>query len=611
MYDLSSFSKSGSQEELVVLLHGYSGPDRFREVRDALHQTIPNADIYAPNLPYSTSMWQICTVEAQVIVAELLEAIDHLISERLKTNRNYKSIIFVGHSFGAVIARRLVIAAFGEQYGENGVRPAPFETELARFARPRPWARLIQRVVLLAGVNRGWSVSSAMDWTTSVWWSALQFLAETVLKGKPTILAIRRGAPFLVQTRLQWLALMDPEYGQTPSLLTIQLLGTIDDVVTADDSVDYYVDLISDTADPTYFYIEVPYSSHLSIIEMGPNGPPNLQRVRAQRRQCFVAALVDSVEDLQSRSVKREAIADILPPPPDSSVTDVVFVIHGIRDKGFWTQKIARVVKQEAEGAVFPCARKVRSLTESYGYFPILPFMIRSVRQRKVEWLMDRYTEARVRYPRAVFHYVGHSNGTYLVAQALQDYPAASFGNIVFAGSVVRRDYDWLSLINRKSPKDHPRVTKVLNYVAADDWVVASFPKAVQQWRSFSIGSAGHDGFDQSSPCGPIYDIGYIKGGHSSGHQEPTWRDTAKFILSGKPPLQKYPPFEEKQDSFVRLVGITSPFLVPLIATGAILVGICIFNSIFQGQVAGYVAALRAMGFVLYVWAISLIITKF
>ena len=34
---------------------------------------------------------------------------------------------------------------------------------------------------------------------------------------------------------------------------------------------------------------------------------------------------------------------------PDNAATHVVFVIYGIRDHGFWTQKIARVIKKEAD----------------------------------------------------------------------------------------------------------------------------------------------------------------------------------------------------------------------------------------------------------------------
>jgi hypothetical protein len=144
----------------------------------------------------------------------------------------------VGHSLGAVLARRLVITAFGEQHDLTGDRPAPFEPELAQFRNPRAWAGLISRSVLLAGMNRGWSVSSAMDWITAVKWSVLQFLGDTIFRGKPTVFAIRRGAPFLVQTRLQWLALMSVDYGPRPNIVAVQLLGGGDDQVSPDDNVD-------------------------------------------------------------------------------------------------------------------------------------------------------------------------------------------------------------------------------------------------------------------------------------------------------------------------------------------------------------------------------------
>jgi microcin C transport system ATP-binding protein len=46
-----------------------------------------------------------------------------------------------------------------------------------------------------------------------------------------------------------------------------------------------------------------------------------------------------------------------------------------------------------------------------------------------------------------------------------------TFGNVVFAGSVVRSDFDW-----RRCIRSH-QVSRVLNYVATTDWVVAIFPR--------------------------------------------------------------------------------------------------------------------------------------
>src|ERR1700731_231705 len=67
-----------------------------------------------------------------------------------------------------------------------------------------------------------------------------KILMDGLILGKPTLF---KGATFLVNTRLQWLALMDPDYGPRPDLVTVQLLGTGDDLVSPGDNVDYSVDL--------------------------------------------------------------------------------------------------------------------------------------------------------------------------------------------------------------------------------------------------------------------------------------------------------------------------------------------------------------------------------
>ena len=50
----------------------------------------------------------------------------------------------------------------------------------------------------------------------------------------------------------------------------------------------------------------------------------------------------------------------------------------------------------------------------------MLPFLLSAYRRKNVEWLMDRYTEVVARYPNATVSYIGHSNGTYLLAKALE-----------------------------------------------------------------------------------------------------------------------------------------------------------------------------------------------
>jgi pimeloyl-ACP methyl ester carboxylesterase len=298
-----------------------------------------------------------------------------------------------------------------------------------------------------------------------------------------------------------------------------------------------------------------------------------------QRYVVFRRALRDPPEKLSTYkyTVTREQMNDCLPAKPNWHVTDVIFVIHGIRDKGFWTKKIACAIKQEAaeqeaaeqEAAEQEAAarkRDFRSVTTSYGYFAMAPFVLWWIRKQKAEWLMDQYAETRAHYPRAKFSYVGHSNGTYLIARALRDYPAASFSRIVLAGSVVRRDYKWCDLVAQQ------RVQEVLNYVATGDWVVAIFPKGMQPIRLLDLGSAGHDGFKEASATGPVRQVSYIAGSHGAGHQERHWGDIAKFIVSGIIPARD----ASDQSRTVRMLGYGSTGLLILILALVLVMGFLI-----------------------------------
>ena len=618
------------RKQLVVLLHAYKRPKRLDSIRRTVRQESPHADIFSPTLPYWNS--RLCKVKAEAIVADLMDRIDCIVTERGQTGEPYEDIIFVGHSMGAVLARKLVIIAFGEQKDQNGFVPAPFEPELQKFIPARQWAPSIDRLVLMAGMNRGWSTSSAMDWFTSILWSGFQLFGEIVLRRKPTIFAIRRGAPFLVQTRLQWMALMHRQYGTPPDIMAVQLLGTRDDQVAPDDNVDYAVDQFQDSQGQAYCYIEVKHSGHGDVVEMDETNPPTPGP--AERRAKFLLALNGSYNQVRAASISRDHMGDSLPPKPDEKVNDLVFVIHGIRDRGFWAQKIARNIKRHANANT-----KFESWTSSYGYFAMLPFLLKSVRQRKVEWLMDCYTEARARYPRARFHYVGHSNGTYLLAQALRDYPAVRFENVVFAGSVVRRDYKWSDWLSNDPYKR--RVTRVLNYVATNDRVVALFPKGLQPWGA-NLGSAGHDGFDQADDTDSVRNIEYIVGSHGAGHQEEHWDAIARFITNGEWPRRQIPSYSDTQSRKARLLGYVAPGLFPLLILAVLGLGGALLWSFFApvpqpvcnafgwldwlvsllpwreslwqpcaAQITAATTAWRGFFFVLYCWAVGLFVMRF
>jgi pimeloyl-ACP methyl ester carboxylesterase len=281
-----------------------------------------------------------------------------------------------------------------------------------------------------------------------------------------------------------------------------------------------------------------------------------------------------------------------------------VFVIHGIRDRGFWTQKIARKAMAEAAGA----KRVARSMTMSYGYLAMLPFVMPWVRRDKVRWLMDRYADCRALYPAAKFHYVGHSNGTYLVARALRDYRAARFQRIVLAGSVIRTDYDWRSVIVGGNQAE-----AVLNYVASGDWVVAVFPHGLSPFPGLDLGGAGHFGFDQLAGPGvgtqaprissvdiggaTSYQVYYVGGGHGAGIKESQWDDIAKFVVHGKPPSIGDPDYVSRQNGWVAAASRLPPltFMVAVILLLCVLGAVSLLFAWVFGTVGTVIGGLASL----------------
>lgn len=571
---------------LVVILHGMSqSPEAMASVRSAVIEALPGASTYVPRMPYASKLSRRAP---ELIAADLLDEIDVLMGEY-----GFSELVLVGHSMSSLIARKVAVLIHGEIAG------TPFEPGLERHCQPKYWADRLTRLILLAGISRGWTSNAAQNWLTSAVWGAAALFGDVMFAGGFTILGIRLGAPFVVQTRLQWLALMKDDRAR--HIVTAQLLGSIDDMVAPDDTVDSAVDL----SNKSFVLIDLPATDHRQAVDMRAD-----DGAAAERRRRFKAALSQSPEHLRRTGIAVPALlaSNGAPPRVDEKITDVVFVIHGIRDKGFWTQKVARKVMEEAErsnrklGPGQP-KRKVRSMTLSYGYLAMGPFILPWVRRDKVRWLMDRYADCRALYPNAEFSYVGHSNGTYLAARALEDYPAARFRRIVFAGSVVRRDYDWRGRIAGA----RRQVEEVMNYVASADLVVAIFPNGFSHIRVMDLGGAGHCGFDDLPrshgkrvsrvPIGPStsYQIDYVSGGHSAGIKESQWDEIAQFVVNGEAPDDANPDFVAKQARWAIGAGSLPPlFLILLAALLLPFLGLLFYGVAWAaGHLLAYVPLLR------------------
>ena len=143
-----------SMNYLVVILHGYTCKvGSYNLIRKRVEQAYPGAKIIVPSLGIQV----FSNKNPNYIVKNIVERIDKEWETGL-----FEHIILIGHSCGALLARKAYVYACGEN------EDAPFE--LPGFKKPRPWAPKIERIILMAGMNRGWSVNPHLSFFIALAW---------------------------------------------------------------------------------------------------------------------------------------------------------------------------------------------------------------------------------------------------------------------------------------------------------------------------------------------------------------------------------------------------------------------------------------------------------
>ena len=219
----------------------------------------------------------------------------------------------------------------------------------------------------------------------------------------------------------------------------------------------------------------------------------------------------------------------------------VVLVVHGIRDLGYWSDDLRNEIDALAG------SERVEVKPPGYGWYSMGQFLLWPSRQANVRRFMNDYTDVVARYPKARISFIGHSNGTYILAGALQKYVSLEFDRVVLAGSVIPSNFEWA----RYADAPANNVGGVRNVVAGDDLVVAVFPYLFEQLRglpflhnskSLDIGAAGFLGFQRESR-GRYESVKFLQGGHSAFLDAPERiRAVAAYILTGDDkPLRELP----------------------------------------------------------------------
>lgn len=518
------------EKRLVVLIRGWTDgdefflkpaghvggrfPDRFQEFVDELD---PGADLLVPQFDTShLDMSGFSLANPYDLVSHIIDEMDEALNAE-----NYAHITIAGFSAGALLARAVLVEINGiDQYGN-------FDPKLKRA-----WANKIDRWISLAGILRGWTISSS----TSVGGRVLGpiLLSATRLWGmlrlnqEPLLSALEQGAPFVVNTRLRQISLekklkKKPHEELSHDLpLMINLLGTQDEFIAPSDCVE-------PSPPDEHLFLEVPSTNHLLMLEV--DGDTEESELR---REVLRLAFVGTPEDIKSRIdliVVRDDLNDFFDeldrPENDlldkdvASVKHAVIVLHGIRDHGFWTKRIAKRIKSRGVRTLF------RAPSPSYGYFSVLDFLNPRRRKKQSRWLLQQYADVRSCFRDAEISFVGHSNGTYLVKEALRVCKAMKLNRVYLAGSVLRRDLDWdqfQAQINQE----------IMNVKSTGDWVVGCLPSAMERMmlKFLDVGGAGFFGFIKPPKTAKLIERS-IEGSHNSGISEKAWDGIADFIVDG------------------------------------------------------------------------------
>lgn len=494
---LEDLVPNGGADELVALVPGFtSGPSR--KLVEAIREVRPTADII--NFDYSR------TVFSNANPFRIAEKIEEEIDTR-HTQHEYKKITLLGYSLGALLIRKAYV------YGCGNVADAPSAAVDAAVSRePKDWVKVCSRFVLLAGMNRGWNpdysrtetgLSRRMTFTLGLW---LAKLSHTGLLLRRAI----RGEPFVANLRLQWLEVMrNAEEIGLKRLRVIQLLGDGDDVVSVEDSRDV-------TVARDFVWVTVNNTGHFEMCKLDASAT-GLERKRKIQMAFGDEEAIDRLKRTNP----------VLASNQDDAVRTVVFVLHGIRDMGEWTAEFEEPLQKEYL-RVHQNNEKLYVHRASYGYFGMGPFLLLGGRQKNVCWFMDQVTELTARFPNMEeIHFIGHSNGTYILASALERYRTLRVKRVVLAGSVIRRDFRWSKFTGR--------VAQVRNYVAAGDLIVGLLPRVFELpffgRLNRDIGSAGFNGFEDATV--QSLQTRYIKGGHAAALVADNVPSMVEFIVHG------------------------------------------------------------------------------
>ena len=168
---------------------------------------------------------------------------------------------------------------------------------------------------------------------------------------------------------------------------------------------------------------------------------------------------------------------------------EVIFLIHGIRDRARW-QSLVRRVLEEIDGVIVVPIR--------YGYFDVFRFWMPVwTRLKPIRYIQQQIQIGKNNYRVDKYSVIAHSFGTYAISQVLEETKDLVLEKLVLCGCIIPNSHPWEHLKGRIKHK-------VINdYGTRDIWPFWA------RKLSWGFGETGRYGFGRSDVEDRAHDHGH------------------------------------------------------------------------------------------------------
>ena len=530
-------------KRLIVLATGTDGsPQKWRPLLNQLHEE----DLIAGSkwLTFNhCGFWnfhafsKFFTKSIETLSLELKSKIEQHWQAAVVSGEPFDDIICIGHSMGGLIVRQAYLVA-------AGAYPGSVKSEI-------PWVEKVSRFVLIASTNRGFKannflVSAVVDLSSATGWFPI--LRDTV-----------QGSAFVTNLRIAWIRYFSSFQGTEP--IMIQILGTEDSLVKREDSIDiqqFPNGVQFDIADVNHDNLYRPKERNLEVSEEW-----NL-------RYKFLKWAILQYEPQTTEQIPSENRGSVTVNSGESAPeTTTVFVIHGLRDSNSgWASQLEDQIRNLTNG-------KIAVVRSTYGYFSAFNFFFPWLRRQNIRWFQDEYSYRFALNPKTEFHFIGHSNGTYLLGESLKRVSAMRFNRIYLAGSVLPCEYPWQERF------DLGQLRELRNDRSYWDWPVGILCSGLRGLGMKDIGTGGFDGFYFDDPR--IEDVSYYNGGHGEPLCKKNHTSILAFVLNGDRSHPPNVPTTIQSPVKFKFISRRAPYFVPFLLLLALCIVFLWIRWIFQG----------------------------